>query len=377
MISPYSGARPDMLPSSGARETAAKAFAALAGFPRTVLCPAPTPLEPLTNLAHELAYDSADRRLLVKRDDAQPLAFGGNKIRQLEFHFGAAIDEGSDTVLITGAVQSNYCRLAAAYAARLGLECHIQLEERVAREDPLYRRSGNVLLDRLFGATLHSYPEGEDEAGADARLEALAGELSARGRRPHVIHLGPTHPPLGALGYVVAARELAEQIGAPGVAADLVVLPSGSGATHAGMLFGLRALGLPTRVLGVCVRRSAAAQAPRVLAQCEGIARLLECPNPVRPADVELTDAFLAPGYGQAGPEVLKAIQRAARREALILDPVYSGKAMAAFLDAAERLEAGTACVFVHTGGTPAIFAYAKDIEEGLVSHGEGPPQSC
>lgn len=353
---------PGVPPSGETPEGAGTAFAALARLPRAVLCPAPTPLEPLGNLVRDLGRDPSGMRLLVKRDDAQPLAFGGNKVRQLEYHFGAALEEGADTVLITGAVQSNYCRLAAAYAARLGLACHIQLEERVPRDDPFYRRSGNVLLYRLLGATLHSYPEGEDEAGADARLEALAAELAARGRRPHVIHLGPGHPPVGALGYVSAARELAAQLEALGAGADLIVLPSGSGATHAGMLFGLRALGLPTRVLGACVRRPADVQAPRILAQCEGIARLLGCTNPVRPEDVELTDAFLAPGYGRAGPAVLAAIRRAARREALILDPVYSGKAMAAFLEAAGAAGPGATCIFVHTGGTPGVFAYAAEL---------------
>ena len=139
-------------------------------LPRARLAGAATPLERLDNLTADLGGAT----LWAKRDDAHGLAFGGNKVRQLEFYFGAAQAEGADTVLITGAVQSNFCRLAAAFAAKLGMDCHIQQEERVAKDDPLYRASGNVLIERLLGATLHSYPTGEDEAGADANLEAIA-----------------------------------------------------------------------------------------------------------------------------------------------------------------------------------------------------------
>jgi D-cysteine desulfhydrase/L-cysteate sulfo-lyase len=135
-------------------------------LPRAVLWAAPTPLEPMENLRRGLSSGP----LYVKRDDCMGLAFGGNKVRQLEFYLGAAQDQDADTILITGAVQSNFVRLAAAAARKLSMDCHIQLEERVPKTDPLYRNSGNVLLDRLLGATLHSYPDGEDEAGDPAQL---------------------------------------------------------------------------------------------------------------------------------------------------------------------------------------------------------------
>ncbi len=332
------------------------AFGRIEDLPRARLAGGPTPLEPLPRLGAE-----AGGPLWVKRDDLLPLAMGGNKVRQLEFHLGAALEAGADTVLITGAVQSNYCRLAAAAAAKLGLAAHIQGEERVPGVDATYRASGNVLLERLLGAALSGYPEGEDEAGADGELARIAARLRGAGRRPHVIPLGPGHPPLGALGYVLAAAELAGQVSAAAIPAPHIAVASGSGATHAGLLFGLRALGLDWPVTGVCVRRAARAQAERIAAQAAGIAALLALPDPVAPADIRLTDRFLAPGYGRTNLPAARAMLAAARAEALLLDPVYTAKAMAGALNLAGTL-GGRPVVFVHTGGTPALFAYASEI---------------
>ena len=331
-------------------------------LPRVRLAPDPTALERLPNLEREIGGP----RLYVKRDDSHPLAFGGNKVRQLEFYFGAAREQGADSVLITGAVQSNFCRLCAAFAARLGMKCDIQSEDRVAHDSPFYRTSGNLLVQRLLGATLHTYPHGEDEAGADAQLEEIAAGLRASGHTPYVIHLAPGHPPLGALGYVVAAREIAGQLDAMEIKPSAFVLPSGSGATHSGFLFGLRALGIEAPVLGVCVRRPAEVQVPRLLARCGEIAELLGVPSPVTDEDVQVTDEFLAPGYGHLNAPTHEAILMGASREALMLDPVYSGKAMAAFLDRARKGSADETLVFLHTGGTPSIFAYGDDLGEGV-----------
>jgi D-cysteine desulfhydrase/L-cysteate sulfo-lyase len=329
-------------------------------LPQVQLAPEPTALERLSNIEAEIGGP----QLYVKRDDTQPLAFGGNKVRQLAFYFGEAREQGADTVLITGAVQSNFCRLCAAFAARLGIECHIQLEERVPKNDPLYRSSGNVLVSRMLGATLHSFGHGEDEAGADARLEEIAAGLRAQGRRPYVIHLAPGHPPLGALGYVVAARELVGQLDEMEIEPGAFVVASGSGATHAGLLFGLRALGIEAPVLGICVRRSAEVQKPRLLTRCAEIAALLGVASPVTEDDVQVTDEFLAPGYGQVNPPTIEAILTGASREALILDSVYTGKAMAGFLDRARSGNADETLIFIHTGGTPGIFAYGNALAE-------------
>lgn len=328
-------------------------------LPRAQLFQGPTYLEPMANLGKVL---ETERPLLVKRDDLTDMAFGGNKVRQLEFYLGEAQAQNADTVLITGAVQSNFARLAAAGARKLGMDCHIQLEERVAKNDPRYRNSGNVLIERILGATLHSYPEGEDEAGADRQLGEIAEGLRQEGRKPYIIPLAPGHAPLGALGYVVAAWEILKQIEETDLQVDEFFVPSGSGATHGGFLFGLRALGCQVPVTGICVRRNAALQKPRIETRCREIAELLEIDNPVSKDDVVVTDAFLAPGYGRASEEVLEAIRQAARTEALILDPVYSGKTMAGFIDAAKGREGDGALIFLHTGGTPAIFAYEGDL---------------
>lgn len=331
-------------------------------LPRARLHRGVTPLE---ELAH-LSQINTGARIWAKRDDLHGLAFGGNKVRQLEYYFGAAQADGADTVLITGAVQSNFCRLTAAYAAKLGMECHLQLEERVPSNDPLYRESGNVLLDRLMGAHLHPYASGEDEAGADSSLDDLAEQLRQKGRRPYVIHLAPGHPPLGALGYIDGAAEVLAQAEEDGIAFDHAVVASGSGATHAGLLFGLRALGSRIPVLGVCVRRSAAQQRPRILGRCEQIADLLGIANPVAEEDVVVNDRFLGPGYGRINAPTERAIKLAARTEAMMVDPVYTGKSLAGALALAGNRPPEEKVLWVHTGGTPGLFAYAHTLDAVL-----------
>ena len=335
------------------------ALGILDDLPRANLCHAPTPLEPMPNLCSAIGLANG----YVKRDDCTGLAFGGNKARQLEFYLGEAQAQGADVVLITGAVQSNFVRQAAAGANKLGMQCHIQLEKRVPKDDHAYNTSGNVLLDRLLGATIHFYPEGEDEVGADRELEVIADKLRGEGRTPYVIHLASGHKPLGALGYIVAAGETLEQIEAQGLKIDEFVVPSGSGATHSGFLFGLRALGCDAPVTGICVRRDAAAQRPRLVSRFEEIAKLLETENPVREADIVLRDEFLPPGYGKLNPPTSQAISLAARTEALMLDPVYTGKTMAGFIDIG-RAAPDRSLLFLHTGGAPAMFGYAADLAE-------------
>ena len=337
----------------------------LADLPRARLFTGSTAIQPMPNLA---ARCGTRADLFVKRDDCTELAFGGNKVRQLEFYLGEARARNADTVLITGAVQSNFVRLAAAGACKLGMACHIQLEERVARDDPTYHASGNVLLDKLLGATLHSYPEGEDEAGADRQLGRIADELKAEGRRPYIIPLAPGHPPLGALGYVAAAHELLQQIEEDRLAIDEIVVASGSGNTHGGLLFGLRALGSTIKVTGICVRRDAASQRPRLGKRCREIADLLMVESKVTDDDIVLIDDFLAPGYGVAGESCMQAILLAARTEALMLDPTYTGKSMAGFIHRAKTAPDKSGILFVHTGGLPEIFAYQDDLCDAMAA---------
>ncbi|PLX37858.1 MAG: cysteine desulfhydrase [Hyphomicrobiales bacterium] len=338
------------------------AFGKLDTLPRHRLGHAPTPIDTLANLSKRFGA----RTLLMKRDDCTGLGFGGNKVRQLEFYLGEAGARGADTVLITGAVQSNFVRVAAAAARVCGMECHIQLEERVPMSGEAYRNSGNVLLDVVLGATLYSYPDGEDEAGADRRLGTIAAELNAQGRTPYIIPLAPGHAPLGALGYVVMAAELLDQIAASGQPIDEIVVATGSGHTHGGLLFGLRALGSRIPVTGVCVRRAADLQRPRIAARCQEIADLLGVANPVSDDDIQIIDDFLAPGYGRLNAPVVEAIRTAAETEGLFLDPVYTGRTMAGFLKRAGEIEDGKTIMMVHTGGTPALFAYGPELTAAL-----------
>jgi len=331
-------------------------------LPRKRLGHTPTPIEPMANLSAAVGGAS----LSVKRDDCTGLALGGNKVRQLEFYLGEALAQGADTILITGAVQSNFVRTAAAAAAKCGLQCHVQLEERVAHPSDVYRVSGNVLLDRMLGAHIYSYPEGEDEAGADRRIGEIAEQLRSQGRRPYIVPLSPGHPPLGALGYVVAGAEVNAQLEQAGEHIDEVVVASGSGSTHSGLLFGLRAVGNPVPVTGACVRRNAALQAPRITKMCQDIADLLGMDNPVEDADVVVNDGVLAPGYGTMNEAVGEAIRLAARTEALIFDPVYTGRTMATALARARAQPKGRRILMIHTGGTPAIFAYEPELRPWL-----------
>ena len=337
-------------------------------FPRVRLGHAPTPLDPAPNLGDALGIE-----LWIKRDDCTGLAFGGNKVRQLEFYLGEARARGADTILTTGAVQSNFVRCAAAGARQLGMDMHIQFEDRVEPADDVYYRSGNVLLDRLLGATLHSFPAGEDEKhadeeGADDALDRLATSLAATGRKPYVIHLGVAHPPIGGLGYVVAAAEVLEQARAQGVRFDAVVCASGSGLTHAGTLAGMRMHGERAPVHGICVRRAADPQRVRIAKRATEIAALIDSPETFDAEDVDVCDTVLPPGYGQLSQAVGDAISMAARLEALLLDPVYTGKAMAGLIDLVRTgsIAAGSRVLFVHTGGLPAMFSYAAALEPWL-----------
>jgi D-cysteine desulfhydrase/L-cysteate sulfo-lyase len=322
----------------------------------------PTPLHALPNLSREIGNIT----ISVKRDDCTGLAMGGNKARQLEFYLGEARHAGADCVLITGAVQSNYVRATAAAARQIGMDCHVQLEERVPDVDAIYRRSGNVLLNRLLGATIHSYPEGEDETGADRQLETIAAQLRLEGKQPYVIHLGAAHPPRGALGYVDAAAEVLSQLSEQSVHVDDVVIPSGSSHTHTGLLFGLRALGSSIRVTGICVRRDAELQRDRVADCAAKLAGLVGIANVVSDEDIRVYDGSLAPGYGKASDSVWRAITTTAQTEGLLLDPVYSGKSMAGLLALAANgyFTPSASVLFVHTGGVPALFAYESAFTE-------------
>jgi L-cysteate sulfo-lyase len=332
-----------------------KVFDVLDQLPRAELIDMPTPLTRLDRLSNHLDID-----LWIKRDDLTGLGAGGNKIRQLEFYFGDALAKGADTILITGAVQSNYVRAAAAVAAKLGLGSVLQLENRVPGMGPKYQSSGNVFLSQLLGAEHMYYAEGEDEVGADAALHEKADALRVAGKTPYVIPLGLNNKPFGALGYIRAAREIMQQ--KPDF--DAVVVASGSGATHGGLLTGLRALGATVPVYGICVRRDAAQQSTRLRTVLHKIAELLDGTAKVADNDILTWDGALAPGYGQIGAPMKRALKMMAEYEGLFLDPVYTAKAFAGVLGLLQdrQIQPGMRVLFIHTGGVPALFAYQDEL---------------
>lgn len=325
--------------------------------PRSIIVSDPTPLTRLGNLSDQFDID-----LFIKRDDLAGPTFGGNKARQLEYYLGAAEAEDADTVLITGAVQSNFARLAVAVARARGIDAIVQLEDRVAGKSDHYRQSGNVLLSNLMGAEILTYPDGEDEEGADAALHDRADALRAEGRKPYVIHLSEGHPPLGALGYVDAATEILNQSSD----FDFYVVASGSGSTHAGLLAGLRGAGSQAHVVGSCVRRAATAQGPRIERVIKRLSKIYSPAATVTPDDIYVWDGALIPGYGQLGPHSKTAISLMATKEGLMLDPVYTAKSFAAVpaLVASGDIPKGARVCFVHTGGLGAFYAYEEALAD-------------
>ena len=327
-------------------------------LPRVKLALTPTPIETLPRISQQLGF-----RLSVKRDDLTGLAFGGNKIRQLEYYFGEAKEQGATVVLVTGAVQSNYTRATAAVAAKLGMRCHVQLENRVpSMASDVYAHSGNVLLSDIYGASVSVFPDADDELGADAAINAVAEDLRAQGEVPYLISLKPDSAPLGSVGYLDAVQELLAQ--QPDV--THIVVPSGSGQTQAGLLFGLRSVGSKVRVLGVSVRRDVAAQRQRIATHCAALGRMLDAPDVlVSDADIEVFDGNVGTSYGLPDASLLDFLLHVARSDGLLLDPVYTGKAFAALprLKAEGQLDGQSSVVFIHTGGMPALFAYGPEFQ--------------
>lgn len=331
-------------------------------YPRVDLSHTPTPLETLKNLSDKLQGP----RIWAKRDDCTGLAMGGNKARQLEFYIGDAVAKGADILLTTGAVQSNHVRMTIAAARKLGLEVEVQLEKRVDGRRQEYYDSGNPFLMKMMGARIHHYPVGEDENGADKAMYQRAEEIRKEGGSPYVIPLSGNHIPYGSLGYVKCAEELILQLQQRSLTIDGIVLASGSATTHAGLLTGLRALGSKIPVYGFCVRRDQAAQAERILDKSQQVAEMIGCPGVVTEDDIWVDDRMLRPGYGQLNEDLLEAMRLTARCEGLLLDPTYTGKAMAGLIHLATsgHFRADQNVVFLHTGGTPALFGYPEILED-------------
>lgn len=323
----------------------------LDGFPRVSLSGFPTPLDPAPRLSVELGSE-----VWIKRDDLTGTGLGGNKIRKLEFLLGAALADGADTVVTFGALQSNHARQTAAACARVGLHCELILTRAVPRTGPEFETNGNVLLDRLFGATCTVIDD--DDVHRAAAVDRARTRVEERSGRAYWIPPGGSNA-VGTLGYVAAGLELADEIlDAGGSVTDVVVAVS-TGGTYAGLLTGLRMGGSLARVRGVCVYRpveSSAAVVERLLTE---VAERLGRPS--APTDeVQLDDGFLGDGYGIPTAGMVGAMQLVARTEGIALDPVYTGKAAHALQTWAQAgsFGPGAGVVFVHTGGTPGLFAY-------------------
>lgn len=324
----------------------------LARFPRLRLAHLPTPLEPLEALSRELGGPE----IWIKRDDCTGLATGGNKTRKLEFLMAEAEAADADIVLTQGATQSNHARQTAAAAAKLGMKCHLLLEDRISSAEADYNDNGNVMLDHLHGATTETRPGGVD---MNAELEAVAERMRSQGRRPYVIPGGGSNP-TGALGYVDCAMELVSQANSIGLRIDHLVHATGSSGTQAGLVVGMKAMNAGIPVLGIGVRAPRPKQEEMVFDLAVGTAEKLGCPGVVERDDVRANTDYVGDGYGIPGTDTIEAIEMFARLEGILLDPVYSGKGAAGLIDLCRKgaFEPGERVIFLHTGGSAALFGY-------------------
>ena len=325
----------------------------LARFPRIRLGHGPTPLEPMENLTRRLGGP----QLWIKRDDCTGLSTGGNKTRKLEYLMADARLHDADVVITQGATQSNHARQTAAACAKLGVACHILLEDRTGYGDAAYTQSGNVLLDKLHGASSERRPGGAD---MQAEMEGMAARMRAEGRRPYLIPGGGSNP-VGALGYVTAALELVNQASEIGLRVDHLVHATGSAGTQAGLVAGLVGLNSGIPVLGIGVRAPRGKQEANVLALAQRTAAHLGLPDgTVRAEHVAANCDYVGQGYGIPTQGMVDAVRLLAETEGLLLDPVYSGKAMDGLVNLIRqgRFRSDENVVFLHTGGAVGLFGY-------------------
>ena len=315
-----------------------------ATVPRFRLGTFPTPLAPAPRLSDALGVP-----VLVKRDDLTGLGLGGNKVRKLEYLVADALDRGADILVTGGGPQSNHTALTVLAARRAGLEAHLVFYGRPRGGAP----EGNAVLNALSGAEI-TYTGDDARSSVDLGLQALAHELRAAGRHPYLIPRGGATP-LGCVGYVLASLELAGQLAAAGIAPTAVVVATGSCGTQAGLVVGARWLQASYRVLGVTVSRPRAECLDRIRALGGACAKLLELDVGTL-EELEVVDGYLGPGYGRPSAEGLAATELVARTEGLLLDPVFTAKAMAALVELAGALDGGPV-VFLHSGGAPTVFA--------------------
>jgi D-cysteine desulfhydrase len=322
-------------------------------LPRFPLAQLPTPIEPLKALTRELGGPE----LITKRDDQTGLALGGNKTRKLEFLVGEALAQGADTLVTVGAAQSNHCRQTAAAAAKAGLKCELLLN---GQKPELL--NGNLLLNELLGANEHWI----ERSQRTAKLKELPEQLRAQGRKPYVIPVGGSNG-VGATGYVVAMIELMEQLRTSKQRVDHIVYGTSSGGTQAGIQLGAAVAGFKGQLHGLSIDKNDPehfeyeAEVAQIANDC---AKYIGADVVLTQDDVKVVYGYKGEGYGVVGDLEREAIRMMARSEGIILDPVYAGRAFGALVDLIRKgtFKRGETVLFWHTGGSPALFAYAKDV---------------
>jgi len=328
----------------------------LAKFPRRRYTEGRTPIEKLARLSEELAGPT----IYMKRDDLLGLAGGGNKTRKLEFLVAEALAQDADTLITCGAVQSNHCRLTLAAAVKEGLKCCLVLEERVPGSyNP--QSAGNNFLFRLMGVEkITVVPGGSDMAAA---MQAVADEVAGEGRKAYVIPGGGSNP-VGATGYVACAEEILAQTFELGINIDRIICASGSAGTHAGLVTGLYGNNSNIPVVGINVSRPKAAQEELVYDLVQKTAKHVGVASAIAREAVVCFDEYVGPGYSLPTPQMAEAVRMLARLEGILIDPVYTGKAMAGLIDLVRKgtFKKDENILFVHTGGSPALYVYMEEI---------------
>ena len=327
---------------------------------RVPLANLPTPLHDAPRLRAALGGAERCPKILIKRDDLTGLALGGNKARKLEFLIGDALEQNANVVVTTGAAQSNHARMTAAAARAAGLGVELVL---TAEPNPPVQ--GNLLLDHLFGATIHFVPPPADPTLAtseeeEAKVAEVMASLRARGERPYFIPVGGSSG-VGVLGYFTGTREWLLQLAEQGERPSRLYFASGSRGTQAGITLGAKHFDAPYEVYGVAVSGGESFKRERALRIANEAATLASVETRVGDSDLRTDQNYVGPGYGIPTPECLEAIRLMAKTEGILLDPTYTAKAMAALVDHVRRglLDPSSSVLFVHTGGVPALFAHA------------------
>ena len=323
-------------------------------IPRQSLGFFPTPLIALSRLSKALDGPT----IFMKRDDNTGLALGGNKTRKLEFIMGDALAQGADCVITAGAAQSNHCRQTAAAAASLGLECHLVL----GGEEP-EQTSGNLLLDKIFGSHIHW--AGANRKGED--IPKIVEQLTKQGKKPYVIPYGGSNE-LGALAFVEAFKELESQRESMDLSFTHIVFASSSGATQAGLMLGKKILNSPAQIVGINIDKGETDKVPfdqYTVALANSTASLIGADHQFSESDLTLNSDYVGEGYGVVGTLENEAIAMTAQTEGILLDPVYTGRAMGGLIDMIRsgKIKKTDRVLFWHTGGAPALFAYSSDLD--------------